>query len=152
MKLLPFVLITGCSLFYSVAQAGTDNMRFEYQPMEDVASSCIHKQIRDLPDWEVRCETLYGEVKTFTAHVVVNEHPREDSLGVEVLYWVTAPGETDTSPRKYSSTSALLRLAGKTKLHDFSFSQGIENDGAYLVLGWKRDTVRKDRPKKKAGN
>ena len=115
-----------------------DRLRFTYQPMEDVGTPCTHKQIRDLPDYAVECATPYG-TKLFTAHVVVREAAREKNTGLEVLYWVTAPGDTETSPRKFDSSSLLLNVAGKTKLEDFSFSQGVENDAAYLTLGWKRD-------------
>lgn len=119
------------------AFAAGENFAFTYQPMEDVGTACTHKQIRDLPDYAVECKTPY-ETKTFTAHVVVREAAREKNTGLEVLYWVTAPGDTPTSPRKYSSISALINLTGKTKFEDFSFSQGVENDAAYLTLGWRR--------------
>lgn len=122
----------------SFALPGGENMRFTYQPMEDAAWPCTHKRIRDLPDWEVTCESVYGR-KIFSAHVVVRENPRKVNTGIEILYWVTAPGDTETSPRKYSSTSALLNLTGTTKIQDFSFSQGVENDAAYLTLGWREE-------------
>lgn len=117
--------------------SGAGNMTFTYQPMEDAGTACTHKQIRDLPDYAVECVTPHG-TKLFTAHVVVRENAREKNTGVEVLYWVTAPGDTETSPRKFDSSSLLLNVAGKTKLEDFSFSQGVENDAAYLTLGWRR--------------
>jgi len=113
-------------------------MHFKYQPVEHTDWPCTHKQIRDLPDWKVECESIYGK-KVFTAHVIVREHPRSGGdTGLEILYWVTAPGDTPTSPRKYASTTALLTLSGNTSLENFSFSQGVENDAAYLVLGWRQ--------------
>ena len=135
--LLQLVLATLAFSSHPSAQQ-SDRLRFTYQPMEDVGTECSHKQIRDLPDYAVECVTPYG-IKLFTAHVVVREAPREKNTGVEVLYWVTAPGDTETSPRKFDSSSLLLNVAGKTKLEDFSFSQGVENDAAYLTLGWRRD-------------
>jgi|GEM_PF-5651531 len=133
------IFLLGVFCFTLPSRAATENMRFTYQPMEDLGTECTHKQIRDLPDWDVACETPYG-LKKFSAHVVVRENHRgEEKTGLEVLYWVTAPGDTETSPRKYSSTSALIGLSGKTKLEDFTFSQGIENDAAYLSLDWKRN-------------
>lgn len=124
---------------FAFAQAlTTDQMRFSYQPMEDVGTECSHKQIRDLPDYAVECVTPY-ETKLFTAHVIVRESVREKNTGLEVLYWVSAPGDTPTSPHKFDSSSLLLNMAGKTSLENFSFSQGVENDGAYLTLGFKTD-------------
>lgn len=129
----------------------TDQMRFSYQPMEDVATECTHKQIRDLPDYAVECVTPY-ETKLFTAHVIVRESVREKNTGLEVLYWVSAPGETPTSPHKFDSSSLLLNMAGKTKLENFSFSQGVENDGAYLELGFSVDpsSLKKSKGKPRA--
>lgn len=112
-------------------------MNFTYQPMEGAGTECTHKQIRDLPDYAVECATPYG-TKVFTAHVIVRENLREKNTGLEVLYWVTAPGDTPTSPRKFDSTSALINLSGKTKLENFSLGQGVENDAAYLNLFWRR--------------
>ena len=132
--LAPFAFSAGENYF---GTSGAGNMTFIYQPMEDVGTACTHKQIRDLPDYAVECVTPYG-TKRFTAHVVLRETVREKNTGLEVLYWVTAPGDTDTSPRKFDSSSLLLNMAGKTKLEDLSLSQGIENDAAYLTLGWRR--------------
>jgi hypothetical protein len=113
------------------------SMSFIYQPVEDVSTFCTHEQIRDLPDWNVSCETPYGK-KTFKAHVIIRENPRGHNTGLEILYWVTAPGDKPTSPGKYHSTTLLLNLEGDTKMQDFALSQGVENDMAYLMMRWQR--------------
>lgn len=141
MKKLPLCLLLFLSCLppaSSFAAPGEAGMVFSYQPMESAAWPCEHKRIRDLPDWTVTCESQYG-TKTFTAHVIVRESKRPVNTGLEILYWVTAPGDTETSPRKYDSTSALINLSGQTKLEDFSFSQGVENDAASLTLRWRSE-------------
>ena len=109
------------------------DLRFTYEPVEgEGPTSCVHKQIRDLPDYDVKCGA-----KRFTAHVIVRGGPVQNDTSLEILYWVTEPGDTETSPRKYHSTSALLHLKGKAELANLSLSQGVEDDSASLVLGWK---------------
>jgi len=122
-------------LLAALAHAEPPKMQFTYEPAdgETPASGCIHAQVRDLPDWDVTCVTPFG-TKTYSAHVVVNESSRGSSTAVEILYWVSEPGNATT--RTYHSTSALFHLKGATTLADFSLSQGVENDQASLVLGW----------------
>jgi hypothetical protein len=111
---------------------------FHYQLAEgEGPSECSQAQIRDLPDWKVSCRTPYGE-KTYTAHVVVREYTKEAAAGLEILYWVTEPGATESAPPVFHSTSALLKWRGSGSLEGFSLSQGVENDLASLVLGWKK--------------
>ena len=113
-------------------------MQFTYEPVEGEApSSCTHVQISDLPDWDVNCVTPYG-TKTYTVHVIVREYPRASDTGLEILYWITEPGDTETSSRKYHSTTAFFHLNGATSLSDFSLSQGVENDQSSLTLGWEK--------------
>ncbi|HEY8278428.1 MAG TPA: hypothetical protein VIH99_02315 [Bdellovibrionota bacterium] len=112
-------------------------MHFRYEPSEqEPATDCTHVQIRDLPDWDVTCETPFGR-KTFTAHVIVREYPKEDSTGLEILYWVREPGELPNSPGKYHSTTAFMHFTKGSSLADFSLFQGVENDMASLRLRWK---------------
>lgn len=113
------------------------SMTFRYEPMEGESSPCTFEQIRDLPDWAVTCSTGYGK-KRFAAHVIVRENPRPNDTGLEILYWVTDRGDTDSTPPKFHSTSALFRLAGNASLSEFTLSQGVENDFAMLTLGWKK--------------
>lgn len=111
-------------------------MSFRYVPNEGKAFDCTHTRIRDLPDWTIDCGQ--GE-KTFTAHVIVRKYSREamPQTGLEILYWVTEPGETPTSIRKYHSTTALLQLTDKTDVHSLILFQGVENDMASLRLSLK---------------
>jgi hypothetical protein len=115
---------------------------FTYEPIEgEAASACTKTQIQDLPDWDVTCLTPYAK-KTFSAHVIVREYPRATDTGVEILYWVTEPGDKPTSPRKYHSATAFFHLKGATTLNDFSLSEGVENDQASLVLNYVTPQVR----------
>lgn len=112
------------------------NMKFHYVPVEGEPSTlCYHTRIRDLPDWDIACPTNYGK-KTFSAHVVLRQYSGADKTGLELLYWVTEPGETPRSIRKYHSTSALMKFKGSTDLMGLSIGQGVENDQAYLNLTW----------------
>lgn len=118
---------------------GTVSMKFAYVPHEasDLPNAgvleCTHERIRDLPDWKVVCG---GGEKVFTAHVVLRIGKREDApkTVIEILYWVTAPGETPTSVRKYHSTSALVYLNEPTDMAKLNISQGVENDMATLTM------------------
>ncbi len=113
-------------------------MVFHYQPAEGEGPSlCSHERIRDLPDWKVSCQTPYA-LKTFTAHVVVQEYPNKTAAGLEILYWVTEPGTTPLAPSIFHSTSALLKWQGSGTLAGFALSQGVENDLASLALGWQQ--------------
>ena len=123
---------------FTTAEAASPKMIFRYEPFEgEGPSQCVHEQIQDLPDWRVTCDTPYGK-KKFTAHVVLRELPRKELTGLEILYWVTEPGEKPNAPPKFHSTSALFTLKGNTSLDHFSLSQGVENDFASLTLAWVR--------------
>lgn len=108
-------------------------MQFSYVPNEGPRLDCVHEKIRDLPDWKVICGN--GE-KEFTAHVILRQRHKdsEPQTGLELLYWVTAPGETPTSVKKYHSTTALLHMKGKAEVSRFVIFQGVENDQASLRL------------------
>jgi len=148
MKSLFFFALLFASTQAHAAVAGSSRFHFRYEPVEgEPATLCTHKQIRDLPDWSVECKTGYG-TKTFTVHLIVREYPRQGETGVEILYWVTEPGDTPTSPRKYHSTSALFRLKGDSGLSSFLLSQGVENDMASLVLGWSDEAEGAEAEKK----
>jgi hypothetical protein len=119
---------------------------FSYVPNEGAdAVNCTHERIRDLPDWKVRC-TFFGEVKEFSAHVILRQIPSQNGSLFELLYWVTAAGDTLSGPPKFHSTSALLKMKGETAITSLSLAQGVENDYASLVLD--ADTSNISVPKK----
>ncbi len=131
MKLVSLLFVL---LISSPALADTVKMWFRYTPSDGIGIlECTHERIRDLPDWRVNCGN--GQ-KTFTAHVVVRLYQRGENpqTGLEVLYWVTEPGETPTSVRKYHSTTMFLKLTNKTGVHSLRLDQGVENDQASLQL------------------
>ncbi len=114
-------------------------MNFTYIPHEgdglpnQGVLSCTHERIRDLPDWKIVCGK---EEKTYTAHVIIRKMDRsfEPQTAIEILYWVTEPGDTPTSIRKYHSTSATIRLKQQTNVDSITLYQGVENDMASLRL------------------
>lgn len=131
MKVIPLLFV---SLISTQALASPLKMSFKYVPHEGSESlDCTHTRIRDLPDWKVDCGN--GQ-KTFTAHVIARKYQREPTpqTGLEVLYWITEPGETPTSVRKYHSTTLFLQLTNKTDVHSLTLFQGVENDQASLRL------------------
>lgn len=131
MRVIPVLF---ASLLSNAALAAPLKMSFQYVPNEGgQILECAHTRIRDLPDWKVDCGN--GQ-KTFTAHVIARQYQREPTpqTGLEILYWVTEPGETPTSVRKYHSTTMFLQLKYKTEVHSLVLYQGVENDMASLRL------------------
>lgn len=114
------------------ALASTDQqMRFRYVPNEGAeAAACTHQRIRDLPDWDVRCQTEGGP-RRFTAHVVVEA--RGPTL-TEVLYWVTS---SEQNRPRFQGTTFLFRTKDKTHATGIVMAQSVENDYASLQLEWK---------------
>jgi hypothetical protein len=128
-------LITAFLLLTAASARAEPLLKFQYVPNEGTdIRDCEHKQIRDLPDYDVQC----GTDKRFTAHVVVRELQGGPQTKFEILYWVTAPGDTERAPRKFHGTSAWIRLKDKSGLASFSLAQAIENDYASLTLDWTR--------------
>ena len=107
-------------------------MKFTYVPSEAEYVYCNHKQIRDLPDWSVECDNG----KKYTAHIIVRGANRASTpqTTLEILYWVTEPGDTPQSVHKFHSTTALINMKEKSSLHSMVIFQGIENDQASLKL------------------
>lgn len=119
----------------SAAASAAPLLKFTYVPNEGAEMrNCTHKPIRDLPDYEVFC----GD-KSFTAHVIVRELNGGPQTKLELLYWVTEPGETDRAPPKFHGSSVWIRLAdNKSSFASVSLAQAVENDYASLTLDWAR--------------
>jgi hypothetical protein len=126
-------------LFAAISFANPEpNFTFQYVPNEgEVATPCVHKRIRDLPDWEVICEGPRVK-KRFVAHVIIRDVQREKTSSVELLYWVTQRGLDSVTPPKFHSTTALMHFEGKAAPMAMTLFQGVENDFASLRLTWKR--------------
>ena len=145
MKLLLLPVLMLLPSFSMAAEAPSVEMKFSYVPNEAPELpnggilECRHARVRDLPDWTVTCGPQ-GE-KTFSAHVVIRIAKRSQEPGtmLEILYWVTEPGDSPTSVRKYHSTTALLQLKDPTDLMRLVLFQGVENDQASLrmTVEWK---------------
>lgn len=124
-----------CMIGTSALAAGEPRMSFTYVPNSEDAPmlSCRHERIRDLPDWKVLCGN--GE-KSFTAHVIIRRMDRAQipQTSMEILYWVTEPGDTPTSVHKFHSTTALIHLRNQTDVYSMTLYQGVENDQASLRM------------------
>lgn len=119
-------------VFFTFCASASAAMHFRYEPNEGAeAIECTHKQIKDLPDWDIEC----GE-KKFSAHVIVRPyfHERAPKTKIEILYWVVEPGKKPRDTNIFHSSSFMVRLKEKTDLYSVSLSQGVENDFAGLTL------------------
>ena len=134
-----FLIITTLGPIFSLSVQAQYDMKFMYVPHEgsglpnNGVLDCTHERIRDLPDWTVKCGK---NEKTYTAHVIVRQATRdfEPQSMIEILYWITEPGETPTSIRKYHSNSSSIYLKDKTSVFSMILYQGVENDQSSLRL------------------
>jgi hypothetical protein len=132
MIILPFLFSLWFSPAALTAALPEPKFRFQYVPNEGAGiHRCTHERIRDLPDWEITCE---GLKKKFVAHVIIRHHHKDSRSSIEILYWVTDRGDTNTTPPKFHSTTAWIHLTKPGEAGRISLSQGIENDYASLAL------------------
>ena len=124
-------VLAALTVFLFASMSYAMDLRFSYVPNEGEAQMCVHERIRDLPDWKVVC----GE-RIYTAHVIVRraERSQEPQMMLEILYWITEPGPTPTSPNKFHSTTTFLYLKEKTEVFGLVMYLGVENDMASLRL------------------
>ena len=62
-------------------------------------------------------------------------HELVEEKAFEVLYWVIDRNQPTT--RAFSSTSSWIEFKNISELNLLSFSQGVENDYAFLKLDFK---------------
>ncbi len=136
-------IICGPQTFASEFVENNVSFNFTYIPHEGDGLpnagvlECTHERIRDLPDWKVVCGK---NEKTYTAHIILRQAQKssEPQTMLEIMYWITEPGDTPTSVRKYHSVSANIYLREKTDLFRMVLYQGVENDQSSLRLEVKR--------------
>ncbi|WII73106.1 hypothetical protein QJS83_04370 [Bdellovibrio sp. 22V] len=115
-----------------------DDVTFRYQSSDGTLDlKCTH--VFDQPeahDWDVWCGKGTKWLRQFRVHFLVRQYETRtaDRSAFEVLYWVI---DRDTPTPKFSSTSSWLQFRNKSNLEVMSFSQGVENDYAYLTVELK---------------
>lgn len=114
-----------------------DEVTFSYSSSDgEFTLKCthyLHEPI--LHDFDVWCGKGTKHLRTFRVHFLARQHARADGgSAVEVLYWVI---DRDEKPRKFSSGSTWMNFRNPTDLERMTFSQGVENDYAYLNVEYR---------------
>lgn len=113
-----------------------DDVKFTYMSNDgEIRLSCAHVYDRpDAWDWDVWCGKGTNMLRIFRVHFLAQQFysSKADKSAIEILYWVT---DRDQVPTKmFSSTTTWLQFKGKVLPEKLEFSQGVENDYAYLTL------------------
>lgn len=112
-----------------------ESVKFTYSSMDgEIVLECAHVFDKpDLWDWDVWCGKGTNMLRQFRVHLLIRPwvNTEKQKTAFEVLYWVI---DRDTNPRKFSSTSSWTILNTLTSLETMSFSQGVENDYAFLQV------------------
>lgn len=113
-----------------------ENVTFRYVSNDgEIELACTHYfDEPELSDWDVWCGKGTNMLRRFRVHFLVRqyEHQTQDSSAFEVLYWVIDRDQNIS--KAFSSTTSWLQFKNKSKLETLSFSQGVENDYAYLQV------------------
>lgn len=88
-------------------------------------------------DWDVWCGKGTSTLKIFRVHFLLRKYKAKDAdkTAYEVLYLVT--DRNQPTSKAFSSTSQWLQFKRSTDAEVLSFSQGVENDYAYLTLKYQ---------------
>lgn len=109
---------------------------FKYSSADgSVELKCTHVfDSPDLNDWDVWCGKGTKMLRQFRVHFLVRQYQSRSAQrsAFEVLYWVTDRNQHIT--KAFSSTSTWIQFKNLSDLETMSFSQGVENDYAFLKL------------------
>lgn len=116
-----------------------DEVAFKYSSSDGtIELNCTHVfEAPGLHDWDVVCGKGTKLLKQFRVHFLARQFQSRDGnqSALEVLYWVI--DRNHPTMKAYSSTSSWLQFRNISSLDKMSFSQGIENDYAYLQMDFK---------------
>lgn len=116
-----------------------ENVRFHYSNSDgSIELNCTHYlDDPELKDWDVWCGKGTKMLKHFRVHFLVNqyENRKADRSAFEILYWVIDRQQIQSSA--FDSSSSWIQFKNLTDLELLSFSQGIENDYAFLKIDLK---------------
>lgn len=151
---LSFIFSTAFSLFlpdfsFATPAAGfsaigtnkieEDDVIFRYTSNDGTIDlKCAH--VFDKPaanDWDVWCGKGTKWLRQFRVHFLVRNYESRSSQrsAFEVLYWVI--DKDQPTSKSFSSTSSWIQFKNLSDLERMSFSQGVENDYAYLSVEFK---------------
>ncbi|KYG70380.1 hypothetical protein AZI85_00010 [Bdellovibrio bacteriovorus] len=115
-----------------------DMVKFHYMSSDGTFElKCAHVFDKpDAHDWDVWCGKGTKWLRQFRVHFLVRQYQGRDAQksAFEVLYWVI---DRDQKTPKFSSTSSWIQFNNPSKLEIMRFSQGVENDYAYLTVELK---------------
>lgn len=91
----------------------------------------------ELNDWDVWCGKGTPHLRQFRVHFLARHYKNQETKqsAFEVLYWVHDRNQPTT--KSFSSTSSWIELKNMSTIASLSFSQGLENDYAFLKLDFK---------------
>lgn len=116
-----------------------DNVSFKYVSSDgSIELNCTHYFDKpELSDWDVWCGKGTKMLRQFRVHFLVREyrHQTEEKSAYEILYWVI--DRDQNLSKAFSSSSSWIQLLKRSPLERLSFSQGVENDYAYLTVELK---------------
>lgn len=115
-----------------------DDVTFSYMSNDgSIELQCAHVYDRpDAWDWDVWCGKGTNMLKQYRVHFLLRQYVSKagNKSAYEVLYWVT---DRNQKAPAFSSTTQWLQFDGINSPDELSFSQGVENDYAYLTLKFK---------------
>lgn len=144
---LSFICSTGYSLtkppsgFQTVGKKSVleENVSFHYSNSEgSIELSCTHYlDDPELNDWDVWCGKGTKMLKHFRVHFLVRQYENKklSRSAFEVLYWVI--DRQQTLGNSFDSSSSWIQFRNLSDLDLLSFSQGIENDYAFLKINFR---------------
>lgn len=116
-----------------------DDVTFKYTSNDgSIQLNCTHVYDKpELSDWDVWCGKGTKLLRQFRIHFLVRHYESEnkDRSAYQVLYWVI--DRDQPTEKKFSSTSSWIQFKNLPTLEKMSFSQGVENDYAYLTVELK---------------
>lgn len=116
-----------------------DDVTFKYQSADGTFElKCTHVfDEPDLSDWDVWCGKGTKWLRQFRIHFLVRQYESKSAnrSAFEVLYWVI--DRDQHMSKAFSSTSSWIQFKNLSNLERMSFSQGVENDYAYLTVELK---------------
>lgn len=119
-----------------VKEIQEEDVKFLYSSSDGtIELKCTHVFDKpELHDWDVWCGKGTNLLKQFRVHFLARQYKSRSGQqsALEVLYWVI--DRNQPLARAFSSTSSWIQYKNLSNLETLSFSQGVENDYAFLKL------------------
>lgn len=113
-----------------------ENVSFHYSNSDgSIELNCTHYlSDPELKDWDVWCGKGTKMFKHFRVHFLVKqyENRKAERSAFEILYWVIDRQQIQSNA--FDSSSSWIQFKNLSDLELLSFSQGVENDYAFLKV------------------